>query len=197
MWNVNPRVRAAYIDTIEETIEIALGKGVQVITMHMNPGVHFSLPRRRAYLREEAVDQFLDFTAAFAERVARLLAGTGVRFCIENTGVYRLGFIARAVSLLLEYEVFGLTWDIDHDHCSGNSDGEFINRYGERVHHLQQHDAMGSRSHLALGDGDIDLRGVLSSFPDNQVTAVLESKTSTELRRSVQYYAERFGAEVS
>ena len=62
-----------------------------------------------------------------------------------------------AVELLLESNVFALTFDIGHDYCIGNKDIEFINRNINRLIHMHIHDAISNKNHLPLGKGEIDI----------------------------------------
>lgn len=49
------------------------------------------------------------------------------------------------------------------------------------------HDAKGSSNHLALGDGEIDLKQRLGMAHDAGARVVLETKTIDALKKSIQY----------
>ena len=91
----------------------------------------------------------------------------------------------RAIEFLLESPVFGLTLDIGHSHGVDNADEPFFRKHDGRLIHMHGHDALGRKNHLALGDGEIDLRERFSWAKKNEARIVLDTKTIEALRTSV------------
>lgn len=50
--DLNRAVAEAYIDTVERTIEVAKALDVYILNIHINHGVHFTLPGQKVYLFE-------------------------------------------------------------------------------------------------------------------------------------------------
>ena len=55
----NELVANAYSQTVRRTIRVGKILGVPILNMHMNPGVHFTLPDRKVQLFEKYEDKYL------------------------------------------------------------------------------------------------------------------------------------------
>lgn len=109
-----------------------------------------------------------------------------IKICIENCDGYT-EFMKEAIEILLNSEVFALTFDIGHDYCIGNKDSMFINKNIEKLMHMDIHDATNYKDHLPLGKGNIDIKDRINIAIKNKCTCVLETKTIEGLRQSVKY----------
>ena len=122
----NPKVKDAYIKTSIESINLAKEIGIPILNMHMNTGVYFTLPNRKIYLFEEYISDYIQSIISFGDLINDLIGKEKIYVLIENTGIYNLNYIRVAISKLLKYECFKLTWDIGHDFSSGCLDSDFI-----------------------------------------------------------------------
>ena len=182
----NEEVSKAYIDTVLFTIEIAKKLNIPILNMHMDKGVYFTLPNEKIYLFEKYKDIYLNNLIKFRELCEEKIGESNIKICIENCDGYT-DFMKEAVELLLESNVFALTFDIGHDYCIGNKDIEFINRNINRLIHMHIHDAISNKNHLPLGKGEIDIENKINMAIKNNCTCVLETKTIEGLRESVEY----------
>lgn len=89
--------------------------------------------------------------------------------------------------MLLESRVFALTWDIGHSNSVKNTDEAFIMENEDRLSHFHIHDSLGSRDHMTLGSGEIDLEQRLCIAQKHNCRCVVETKTIEALRASVQW----------
>lgn len=82
-----------------------------------------------------------------------------------------------------------LTWDIGHSKACGEKDVPFILSHKDKLKHFHIHDGMENppKNHLALGDGEIDLRARLSTAAECDARCVLETKTIKALKKSVKW----------
>lgn len=188
VWSYNEEVRNAHIETVLKAIRFSKEKGIKILNMHMNLGIHFTLPQTKLFLHEKYVDRYIKDTINFGQQVNEEISGSEVRIYIENTGIYDYWFIRKAVEELLKVEGFMLTWDVGHDYSSGNKDFDFLTVNKDKIKHLHLHDALGKNNHLPLGSGDINLDTVFSMAGRNVNTIIFETKTVGGLRESVQYY---------
>ena len=189
VWDFNNIVRKAYLETIKEVIDIAYNKNIAFLNMHMNPGIYFTLPNVKIFLFEKYKDKFLENTIIFIEEMKRLLAGTNLKFSIENTGIYNYQYIQDALNELLKSNFFELTWDIGHDYKSNNTDSPFLFENFDRIRHLHMHDAFNNgRDHLPLGNGKIDFKNIISLTKDKIKSIVLETKTIKGIQKSISYF---------
>lgn len=183
----NPLVAGAYRQTVEKTIDLAKEAGVRVLNMHLPRGAVYTLPDRKAYFAEIYGQEYLDAVRYFRDCCDKWASGAEVRICVENADGF-LPVQRRAVDLLLESPVFGLTLDIGHDHCAGNVDRDFVLERKDRLRHLHMHDAcLPGSDHLPLGQGELDIRAFMDLADSVDATVVLEVKTEEGLRQSLQW----------
>lgn len=185
----NKRVRQAWRESVLDSLSLAKAAKMPLLNMHMPHGVYITLPDRKAILYEQYFDQYAADVLSFRSLCEEALRDTGIRIGIENTDGFYPNEI-KAVEMLLESPVFGLTLDIGHSHGVGNKDIPLYEKHFERLIHMHGHDGLGRKNHLALGDGEIDLRGRFAWASRNQTRVVLETKTVAALRTSVERLGE-------
>ena len=188
IWDFNNKIKNAYLDTVSETVQIAKIKKINIINMHMNAGVYFTLPEKKVYLFEKEPEKYLEYTEDFMNIISELLKDTDIKIYIENTGIYNLDFIKKAVVKLLESDRFSLTWDVGHDYSSGNKDSGLLEKMNSRIQHLHLHDAVDQSNHLPLGMGNIDFEKVFRIAVNSVNTIIFETKTAEGLKKSVDYF---------
>lgn len=189
--SVNTRIAAVYADTVEYAVELAKKLGIPTINMHLLRGVYVTLPTRRTFIYAENEDFYLEKLRSFRERMEKAVGDSGVRICVENTDGFDLPFLAHGADTLLESPVFGLTFDIGHDHAIDEIDKPFILARENRLHHMHMHDGAGTKVHLALGDGELDIAWYKALAEKHDCRIVLETKTVEALKKSVRYLRER------
>ena len=69
----NPRIAAAFTDTVLDTIEIAKALRVPLLNMHLSLGTYFTLPDRKVYLFEEYRDDYISRLCAFRDACTRAI----------------------------------------------------------------------------------------------------------------------------
>lgn len=187
----NNRVADAYRHTVFGTIDLAKRMDVVILNMHMAAGVWFTLPDKRVYLFDTYRDRYLEKLKLFREQCHKAIGGSGIRICVENSGGYQ-DFLRDGVEILLESDVFALTWDVGHDQAIQNADTAFIRKHADRIMHMHIHDAVGSRNHLVLGSGEVDLANCIAFAKEHDCQCVIETKTVDGLRESVSYLKTMF-----
>ncbi len=180
----NDDVREAYLLTVIRTTEIAKQLEIPIINMHMNHGVHFTLPDRKIYLFEQYKDDYLKSIMKFRNLCETAIGNSDIKICIENTNGYR-PYEKEAISLLLESKAFGLTWDIGHSNSVQNIDESFIILNKDNLIHFHIHDSVNKSDHMILGTGEIDLKQRLKIAKEHNCRCVVETKTIDALRKSV------------
>ena len=193
----------AYLQTVKRTIEVAkklsplrdkFGARSQsfIINMHMHHGIYITLPDRKVQMYDRDFDVYMNSFIKFRTLCEEWIGDSEIVISIENTDGFRV-YEKKAIEYLLESPKFGLTWDIGHSKAIGETDVPFIMNHANKLRHFHIHDGIAKndnhkgRNHLALGDGEIDIGERLSMADDRNARCVLETKTITALRKSVEY----------
>ena len=183
----NPYIAEGYCRTVYGAVALAKELGIGKLNMHMSRGAKYTLPDRVIYFFEAYEADYLKRITAFRDACTEAVGDSGVMICVENTAGF-LPFQQRAVDALLESPVFGLTFDIGHNYCSGNMDEDWIRQRKTRLHHMHVHDAREkTKDHRTLGTGELDIHGYLALAESCDCTVVLETKTFEALRQSVNW----------
>ena len=182
----NPYIADGYRRTVSETIEPAKRLGVFIINMHLSRGVYFTLPDKKVFLFSEYRDQYLKSMVDFRMMCESAIGDSQIMICIENCDGFP-EFQKEALDMLLESPVFGLTFDIGHNHSCGGLDEPYIIKNKNRICHMHIHDALGKKNHLALGAGELKLDKYLALAREQNCGVVLETKTIEGLEKSIRW----------
>lgn len=183
----NPYIADGYCQTVYDAIELSKKLGIQKLNMHMSRGAKYTLPDKVIYFFEAYEDAYFDRIRNFRDECEKRIGGSGITVCVENTVGY-LPFQRKAVEILLESPVFGLTFDIGHNFCAGNMDEEFILAHADRLKHFHIHDCLAERKdHRTLGTGVLDVQRYLDLAGKYGCTAVVETKTVESLQQSMDW----------
>ena len=198
----NRLVSDAYLETVHRTIEVSkkllglrncFGDRSQPLTinMHMNHGIFITLPDRKVQMYDRDFETYMKSFAIFRRLCEEWIGDSNLRITVENTDGFR-GYEQKAIGSLLKSPVFGLTWDIGHSKAVHEKDVPFILAHRDRLIHFHIHDATENppKNHLALGDGELDLRERLQLAADRNARCVLETKTVEALKKSVSWLHE-------
>lgn len=181
----NKAVTGAYIETVQKAIRLAKQIKAPVLNMHMARGIYITLPDKKVYLFEQYKERYLKNLSEFRKICEETIGEDDIRICIENSDGYT-DFLKEGVELLLESNIFVLTFDIGHDHSIGGMDEPFIRQHKDRLIHMHIHDAVGKKNHLPVGLGEIDLEDKMKLAKECNCRCVLETKTIEGLSKSVE-----------
>lgn len=187
----NKAVSKAYTDTVVQAVRTAKTLEIPVLNMHMNHGVHFTLPNQKVQLFEQYFEEYMGAWEEFRSVCEQEAEGSDIKICIENTDGYK-SYEKSAIAFLLQSDVFGLTWDIGHSNAAGNVDEPFILEHQDKLYHFHIHDSLGKQDHMTLGTGEIDLGQRLDLAEKCQCRCVVETKTVAALKDSVQWIWEDY-----
>ena len=181
----NPEIRKAYTKVIIETLELMKAIESPVLNMHMLKGIHFTLPQEKVYLYAQYQAAYLESIREVREQISETLTGSKVKVMVENMGDFNHAFLQKGVTTLLENDAFRLTYDIGHNHMSGDQDIAFLSANDAAIQHYHIHDATREKDHLRLYDGELDIDDFLKCAAEKEVTAVIEVKTIAALKDSI------------
>jgi sugar phosphate isomerase/epimerase len=189
MGNLNERVRQATVESVKHSLDIAADVGAEGVVVHGGASRTRYPERVQAYSRERALRSI--------EACSRHAEAVGVPLCLENSrdksGERRhtatpdrlAAFLA---DLEVDTEYLRLTLDVGHAKATGVPYGDFVDRFGDRIH----------IAHLHENDGTDDDHDPLPEF--RAVAAevgapynVLEMKSLDDITRCVSDQAPRSG----
>ncbi len=183
----NPYIAQGYCQTVYDAIELSKALGIQKLNMHMSRGAKYTLPDRVIYFFEAYQQDYFARIRAFRDECEQRIGDADITICVENTSGF-LPFQRKAVELLLESPVFGLTFDIGHNYCAGDMDEEWILAHADRLKHFHIHDCQeGKKDHRTLGTGVLDVKRYLDIAQRLGCTAVVETKTVESLQKSMEW----------
>ena len=195
----NYLVTEAYLETVRRSIMVAkellalrnsFGDASQPLTlnMHMNHGIYITLPDRKVQMYDRDFDTYMKSFVVFRDRCEEWIGDSDLKIAIENTDGFR-DYEKKVIEYMLQSPKFGLTWDIGHSKAIAERDVPFIKDHADYLIHFHIHDGTQEppRNHLALGDGEIDLRDRLALAQKCNARCVLETKTIEALKKSVSY----------
>ena len=182
----NPLVAKSYMETVNRTINVAKKLYIPILNMHMNHGVHFTLPDRKVNLFEEYNVSYLEGIIRFRDMCENTIGNSDIYICIENTNGFT-NYEKEAIEVLLQSKAFALTWDIGHSNSTDNIDEPFIMLHKKRLQHFHIHDSSNKLDHLILGTGEINLEQRLNLAKEYNCTSVIEVKTEEALRQTVKW----------
>ena len=145
----NPLVAKAYMETVERTIQVAKKLEIPILNMHMNHGVHFTLPDRKVKLFEQYRETYLESITGFRDMCEQAIGLDDIHICVENTDGF-MEYEKEAIELLLQCNVFALTWDIGHSNSCNNKDEAFIMEHANQLQHFHIHDASNKSDHMKM-----------------------------------------------
>ena len=198
----NRLVSDAYLETVRRSIEVAkallplrnkYGDASRPLTlnMHMHHGIYITLPDRKVQMYDRDFDTYMKSFSAFREKCEEWIGDSEVMIAVENTDGFR-EYEKKAIEFLLESPKFGLTWDIGHSKATGEKDVPFIMSHQDHLIHFHIHDGseVPPKNHLALGDGEIDIKDRIRLAGQRKARCVLETKTIEALKKSVLWLEE-------
>lgn len=186
----NNSVANAYLKTVERTIDVAKQLNVPILNMHMNHGVHFTLPETKINLFDKYNSEYMNSWKIFCDICKEKIGNSNTKICIENTDGFK-NYEKNAIDYLLQTDVFALTWDIGHSNSVNNIDEDFIMSHQEKLHHFHIHDSLKSKDHMTLGTGEINIQQRLSIANEHNCRCVIETKTIESLKKSVYWLKEK------
>ncbi len=199
----NHLVSEAYLETVRRSVDVTkkllslrdlYGNSSQPLTlnMHMHHGIFITLPDRKVQMYDRDFDAYMNSFSFFRSKCEEWIGNSEVMIVVENTDGFR-EYEKKVIEYLLESPKFGLTWDIGHSKATGEKDVPFIMQHKEKLMHFHIHDGseVPPKNHLALGDGEIDLKERLRLAEERNARCVLETKTIEALNKSVAWLKEK------
>ena len=177
--------RANSIEQIKDSIDLANRIDAKVVVVH--PGL---IP----FLAREMPEEVYKVSDNSIKEIGDYSQDLGVNTTIENMPAFETMIyqdMNRLNETLVEFDM-GMTFDIGHAHHSGISPDEM---YFDSIKHIHAHDNMGDEdSHLALGEGNIQLKDIITTFENKNYDGIymIEVNDKDSIKKSLEYFKNNF-----
>jgi sugar phosphate isomerase/epimerase len=178
-------IRKGHLERCKQAMEWANLAGIKTLNMHLNNGIYFTLPQTKVWINEHYESEFLELIYDSYLELYHLAKTFEVDLCIENTGNFHVPFIRKALDKLNVFHNFYLTWDVGHDAKAGFSEESIFTHFNNRIKHMHLHDYNGKSDHQSLYTGIVPINKRLNFAQKNDLSVVIEIKTSESLAESV------------
>ncbi len=182
----NENIAKAYLNSVLDSIALAKALDIRFLTLHFLKGVVYTLPQQKVYVYDKYRDFYHQRLLTFRTAVERELKNTGIKLCIENTEGFE-PFMREGIELLLQSDVFALTYDCGHIERYDRIDEHFMRQHQQRIVHMHLHDTIDKRDHIPLGLGTSDLQAHIDLVKPYLKQILIEVKTVEGLKTSVEY----------
>ena len=177
--------RANSIEQIKDSIDLANQIDAKVVVVH--PGL---IP----FLAREMPEEVYKVSDNSIKEIGDYSHDLGVNTTIENMPAFETMIyqdMNRLNETLVEFDM-GMTFDIGHAHHSGISPDEM---YSDSIKHIHAHDNMGDEdSHLALGEGNIQLKDIITTFENKKYDGIymIEVNNKDSIKKSLEFFKNNF-----
>lgn len=179
---LNDNLFKKYLNEIKRQIELGISNNIKRYTIHLNSGVHFTMPDKKIFLNNIYLDKYLKQIKKSCDILNKIALDNDIYINFENTKIE--SFTKEAIKIISGYKYLGFTLDIGHNEKNENKAFKLFNDTG-KIRHIHMHDYDLFNDHLALGDGCIDFSKYNKVIKNNYV--VIEIKRCEELIKSINY----------
>jgi sugar phosphate isomerase/epimerase len=169
---LNPKIRESTIEQITEAVKISSDLGIKMITIH---------PGHKSPLGAYFEDEFIKTNKKSVQSLNWLQEEYGVILALENMPRMWISLChdAKQMKELIEGTDIKLCFDFGHANISGTV--EEILKLKEDFANVHVHDNHGDRDHhLILGQGNMDIPGILKELNGYNGDYVIESTNLEE-----------------
>jgi sugar phosphate isomerase/epimerase len=177
--------RANSIEQIKDSVDLANQIDAEVVVVH--PGL---IP----FLARKMPEEVYKISDKSIKEIGEYSKDLGVNTTIENMPAFEAMIyqdMNRLNETLVEFDM-GMTFDIGHAHNCGISPEEM---YFDSIKHIHAHDNMGDDdSHLALGEGNIQLKRIINMFEDKNYDGIymIEVNNKDSIKKSLEFFKNNF-----
>ena len=183
--SLNETSRQNSVKQIKSSIDLANNIDAEAVVVH--PGVI-------SFLARYFESQVYETAEKSVEEIGEYARDLGVLATVENMPNFEAMIyqdMYRLDELLTSLDMF-MTLDIGHAYHSGYSPDEM---YFESIKHIHAHDNFGDDdSHLAFGEGSIDLKHIINTFEKKNYDGIyiIEVNNLDSIEKSYDYIKENF-----
>lgn len=176
----------AYLQLLDKYAK--LGKGyIKIINIHNNPGPVVTISGVKNYIYDKEYCEYIDRYINNLKKAEKICNDNGIKMVIENTNIPN--YMQKTYFDLAKAN-FRFNYDIGHD----NNDQDMLYNILEEVDlsfdEFHIHDGNRKTCHLALTEGNINIKEFKDMAKKHNAYVVLEVKQKSDLLKSVPIFNE-------
>ena len=180
---LNNSLRNFYLNEIEKIISFGIKYNIFKYNLHLDPGIHFSLPDKKIFIYEEYIDDYLRAYEDSCNILSKLANKYNATILFENVKVE--SYTLKVIDIIAKYDNLFFTLDLGHNIRYGNLAKEKFMEYSNKIKHIHLHDFNGSKDHQELFTGILNVKDELDFCKQHSLDVLIEVKRKEELINSV------------
>ena len=180
---LNNSLRNFYLNEIEKIISFGTKYNIFKYNLHLDPGIHFSLPDKKIFIYEEYIDDYLRAYEDSCNILSKIANKYNATILFENVKVE--SYTLKVIDIIAKYDNLFFTLDLGHNIRYGNLAKEKFMEYSNKIKHIHLHDFNGSKDHQELFTGLLNVKEELNFCKQHNLDVLIEVKRKEELINSV------------
>lgn len=180
---LNNSLRNFYLNEIEKIISFGIKYNIFKYNLHLDPGIHFSLPDKKIFIYEKYIDDYLRAYEDSCNILSKLANKYNATILFENVKVE--SYTLKVIDIIAKYDNLFFTLDLGHNIRYGNLAKEKFMEYSNKIKHIHLHDFNGSKDHQELFTGLLNVKEELNFCKQHNLDVLIEVKRKEELINSV------------
>ena len=180
---LNDSLRKFYLNEIERIISFGTKHHILKYNIHLDPGIHFSLPDKKIFIYEEYLSEYLDAYKNSCNALSKIASKYNATILFENVKIE--SYTLKAIEIIANYDNLFFTLDLGHNIRYGNIAKEEFLKYKDKIKHVHLHDYNGSKDHQELFTGILDIKEELDFCNKHDLDVLIEVKRKDELINSI------------
>lgn len=180
---LNNSLRNFYLNEIEKIISFGTKYNIFKYNLHLDPGIHFSLPDKKIFIYEEYIDDYLRAYEDSCNILSKIANKYNDTILFENVKVE--SYTLKVIDIIAKYDNLFFTLDLGHNIRYGNLAKEKFMQYSDKIKHIHLHDFNGSKDHQELFTGLLNVKEELNFCKQHNLDVLIEVKRKEELINSV------------
>ena len=180
---LNNSLRNFYLNEIEKIISFGIKYNIFKYNLHLDPGIHFSLPDKKIFIYEEYIDDYLRAYEDSCNILSKLANKYNATILFKNVKVE--SYTLKVIDIIAKYDNLFFTLDLGHNIRYGNLAKEKFMEYSNKIKHIHLHDFNGSKDHQELFTGLLNVKEELNFCKQHNLDVLIEVKRKEELINSV------------
>ena len=172
-----------YLNEIERIISFGTKHHILKYNIHLDPGIHFSLPDKKIFIYEEYLSEYLDAYKNSCNALSKIASKYNATILFENVKIE--SYTLKAIAIIANYDNLFFTLDLGHNIRYGNIAKEEFLKYKDKIKHVHLHDYNGSKDHQELFTGILDIKEELDFCNKHDLDVLIEVKRKDELINSI------------